>query len=85
MLNRLKMAVAFTAGAVSGLMVAICTSVWLERPGSAGGEVLILPLIGLLLYAGYEFGRLTAMSQEDQHRRRRHEPPCRMEEHTDVF
>lgn len=75
MLNRLKMAVAFTAGAVSGLMVAICTSVWLERPGSAGGEVLILPLIGLLLYTGYEFGRLATLAQEERPRHRRTESP----------
>lgn len=61
-------------------MVAICTSVWMERPGAAGGEVLILPLIGLLLYVGYEFGRLSTMAQAEQQRRRRRKagPPYRV-------
>ena len=57
-MNRKKWCAVFVAGCAAGLMVAICTSVWMERPGAAGGEVLILPLIGLLLYVGYEFGRL---------------------------
>lgn len=56
-MNRKKWCAVFVAGCAAGLMVAICTSVWMERPGAAGGEVLILPLIGLLLYVGYEFGR----------------------------
>ena len=71
MLNRKKWLAVFAAGCVTGLMLAICTSVWMGRPGAAGGEVLILPLIGLLLYAGYEFGRLTAIAQEEQRRRNR--------------
>ena len=50
-MNRKKWCAVFVAGCAAGLMVAICTSVWMERPGAAGGEVLILPLIGLLLYA----------------------------------
>lgn len=49
-MNRKKWCAVFVAGCAAGLMVAICTSVWMERPGAAGGEVLILPLIGLLLY-----------------------------------
>ncbi|VYU48169.1 Uncharacterised protein [uncultured Clostridium sp.] len=71
MLNRMKIACIFAGGAAAGLMVAICTNVWMGRPGSAGGEVLILPLIGLLLYVGYEWGRITAMAQAEQRRRRR--------------
>ena len=53
-MNRKKWCAVFVAGCAAGLMVAICNSVWMERPGAAGGEVLILPLIGLLLYVGYE-------------------------------
>ena len=66
-MNRKKWWMVFAAGAVSGGMIAICTSVWMGRPGAAGGEVLILPLIGLLLYVGYEFGRLSeAVSAEER-------------------
>ena len=78
-MNRKKWCAVFVAGCAAGLMVAICTSVWMERPGAAGGEVLILPLIGLLLYVGYEFGRLSTMAQAEQQRRRRRKagPPYR--------
>ena len=68
MLNRMKIACIFAGGAAAGLMVAICTSVLINRSGSVGGEVLILPLIGLLLYVGYEWGRITAMLQDEQRR-----------------
>ncbi len=68
MLNRMKIACIFAGGAVAGLMVEICTSVLMNRSGSVGGEVLILPLIGLLLYVGYEWGRITAMLQDEQRR-----------------
>ncbi|MEQ2521851.1 hypothetical protein WMO24_15645 [Ruthenibacterium sp. CLA-JM-H11] len=69
MLNRMKIACIFAGGAAAGLMVAICANVWMGRPGSAGGEVLILPLIGLLLYVGYEFGYLSAMTEAARRRR----------------
>lgn len=68
MLNRMKIACIFAGGAAAGLMVAICTNVWMGRSSSVGGEVLILPLIGLLLYVGYEWGRITAMLQDEQRR-----------------
>ena len=71
MFNRMKIACIFAGGAVAGLMVAICTNVWMGRPGSAGGEVLILPLIGLLLYVGYEFGYVSAMTEVARRRRSR--------------
>ncbi len=71
MLNRMKIACIFAGGAVAGLMVAICTCVLMNRSGSVGGEVLILPLIGLLLYVGYEFGYLSAMTEVARRRRSR--------------
>ena len=71
MLNRMKIACIFAGGAAAGLMVAICTSVLINRSGSVGGEVLILPLIGLLLYVGYEFGYLSAMTEVARRRRSR--------------
>lgn len=62
MSKKVKLMITFAAGAVSGLMVALCAWVYTGRPCVIGGEVLILPLIGLLLYVGYEFGVLTAMT-----------------------
>ncbi|MFR1786993.1 MAG: hypothetical protein ACLSWY_14005 [Ruthenibacterium lactatiformans] len=61
-MNRKKWCAVFVAGCAAGLMVAICTSVWMERPGAAGGEVLILPLIGLL-FVGYEVRAPLDMAQ----------------------
>lgn len=68
-MTTLRLVMVFSGGAVAGLMVAICTSVLTNRAGSVGGEVLILPLIALLLYVGYEWGQLTAMTRERQRRR----------------
>ena len=74
----LKMCIMFVAGALAGLMLAVCVET--GRPGVFGGEALILPLMGLLLYVGYEFGRLaTLASVERQRRRRRPGPPYRVE------
>ena len=68
----------FVAGALAGLMLAVCVET--GRPGVFGGEALILQLMGLLLYVGYEFGRLaTLASVERQRRRRRPGPPYRVE------
>ncbi len=63
MFNRMKTVVTFAAGAVAGLMLAACLTVQGSRPGVFGGEALILPLMGLLLYVGYETGSLTALAQ----------------------
>lgn len=70
MFNRVKTVVTFTAGAVAGLMLAACLTVQGARPGVIGGEALILPLMALLLYVGYEAGRLAALAQAEQRRRR---------------
>ena len=80
MLNRIKTVVTFAAGAVAGLMLAACLTVQSSHPGIFGGEALILPLMALLLYVGYEAGRLSAMAQAEQRRRRRRAgPPYRVE------
>lgn len=63
MFNRIKTVVTFAAGAVAGLMLAACLTVQGSRPGVFGGEALILPLMALLLYVGYEAGQLSAMAQ----------------------
>ena len=69
MFNRMKTVVTFAAGAVAGLMLAACLTVQGSRPGVFGGETLILPLMGLLLYVGYEAGRLATLTQAEQRRR----------------
>lgn len=80
MLNRIKTVVTFAAGAAAGLMLAACLTVQGSRPGVFGGEALILPLMGLLLYVGYETGRLATLAQAEQRRRRRRAgPPYRVE------
>ena len=70
MFNRMKTVVTFAAGAVAGLMLAACLTVQSSSPGVIGGEALILPLMALLLYVGYEAGRLAALAQAEQRRRR---------------
>ena len=62
-MKTMKTVVVFLAGAVAGLMLAACLTVQGSRPGVFGGEALILPLMGLLLYVGYEAGRLAALAQ----------------------
>ena len=70
MFNRMKTVVTFTAGVVAGLMLAACLTVQGSRPDVFGGEALILPLMALLLYVGYEAGRLAALAQAEQRQRR---------------
>ena len=79
-MKTMKTVVVFLAGAVAGLMLAACLTVQGSRPGVIGGEALILPLTALLLYVGYEAGRLSALAQAEQRRRRRRAgPPYRVE------
>ena len=84
MFNKTKTVVTFAAGAVAGLMLAACLTVQGSRPGVIGGEALILPLMALLQYVGYEAGRLSTRAQAEQ-RRRRHRagPPYRVEQKTE--
>ena len=84
MFNRMKAVVTFAAGAVAGLMLAACLTVQGSRPGVFGGEALILPLLALLLYVGYEAGRLSTLAQAEQRRRKRRAgPPYRVEQKTE--
>lgn len=79
-MKTMKTVVVFLAGAVAGLMLAVCLTVQGSRPGVFGGEALILPLMALLLYVGYEAGRLAALAQAEQQRHRhRAGPPYRVE------
>ena len=55
---KVKMALSFAAGIVSGLMLAVGMTVWATTPGLPGGEALILPLIILLIYFGAQLGTM---------------------------
>ena len=68
------------AAVLAGLMLAACLTAQGSRPDVFGGEALILPLMALLLYVGYEAGRLATLAQAEQRRRRRRAgPPYRVE------
>lgn len=56
-MSKLKFAVIFAAGAVAGAFGMYALNVALARNGGAlGGEVLVIPLVVLLLWAGYCLG-----------------------------
>lgn len=59
-----KMTIVFAAGTLSGMFIRLGVSVTGSVPRSPGGDALILPLIVLLIVAGYwvgaEFGREAA-------------------------
>ena len=80
MLSVIAALLVYEAGKAAGLMLAACLAVQGSRPGVIGGEALILPLMALLLYVGYEAGRLSTLAQAEQRRRRRRAgPPYRVE------
>lgn len=79
MFNRMKAVVTFAAGAVAGLVLAACDGTGFP-PRRIRRRSLILPLMALLLYVGYEAGRLSTLAQAEQRRRRRRAgPPYRVE------
>ena len=45
-------------GLVSGLLLAYGAETWKQRDGLPGGEALILPLIILLVYLGWQAGSM---------------------------
>lgn len=46
----------FAGGLASGLLLACGADTWAQRDGLPGGEALILPLIILLVYLGWQLG-----------------------------
>lgn len=50
----------FAAGGMAGLMLAVCMGIHTGRPGTVGGEALIIPLMVLLIYVGWQAGQLEA-------------------------
>lgn len=48
------------AGLLSGMYIRLGFEIVKGRPFSPGGEALFLPLVGLLLYLGYNIGKAVA-------------------------
>ena len=63
--------VSFAGGLLSGLMLALAAWVYTGRPMVFGGEVLVLPLIGVLIAFGWQLGQLAAQADMEQWYRRR--------------
>lgn len=51
-----RLVLVFLSGVMSGLMLVYGMETWVQRDGLPGGEVLILPLIILLIYLGWQLG-----------------------------
>lgn len=48
----------FVSGLASGWLLAYGQKAWMQRDGLPGGEVLILPLIILLVYLGWQLSEM---------------------------
>lgn len=53
-----QLPLAFVGGLVSGLLLVHGLETWAQRDGLPGGEVLILPLIFLLIYLGWQMSEM---------------------------
>ena len=54
----------FLSGVMSGLLLVYGMETWAQRDGLPGGEALILPLIILLIYLGWQLGAMWREVQE---------------------
>ena len=71
--KKIRLWVSYLAGLFSGLMLALAARMYTGRPGVLGGEVLVLPLIVLLVYFGWQLGRLAGEAEAERLFRRRRE------------
>lgn len=53
-----RLLLVFGGGLVSGLLLVYGMDTWAQRDGLPGGEALILPLIFLLIYLGWQLGAM---------------------------
>lgn len=53
-----RLILVFLGGVMSGLLLVYGMETWAQRDGLPGGEVLILPLIILLIYLGWQLGAM---------------------------
>ena len=54
----------FLSGVMSGLLLVYGMETWAQRDGLPGGEALILPLIILLIYLGWQLGAMWREARE---------------------
>lgn len=52
----LRLLLVFAGGILNGLLLAYGMETWAQRDSLPGGEALILPLIVLLIYLGWQLG-----------------------------
>ena len=53
-----RLVLVFLSGVMSGLLLVYGMETWAQRDGLPGGEALILPLIILLIYLGWQLGAM---------------------------
>lgn len=54
----MRLVLVFLGGVMSGLLLVYGMETWAQRDGLPGGEALILPLIILLIYLGWQLGAM---------------------------
>lgn len=59
-----RLILVFLSGVMSGLLLVYGMETWAQRDGLPGGEALILPLIILLIYLGWQLGAMWREVQE---------------------
>lgn len=56
-MNKWKFGVVFAAGVTAGAFCMVALQTGLGRSGRPGGEILVLPMVVLLIWAGWCLGR----------------------------
>ena len=59
-----RLVLVFLSGVMSGLLLVYGMETWAQRDGLPGGEALILPLIILLIYLGWQLGAMWREARE---------------------
>lgn len=60
----IQLLLVFIGGMVSGWLLTYGMETWAQRDGLPGGEALILPLIILLIYLGWQLGAMWREARE---------------------
>lgn len=59
-----RLVLVFLSGVMSGLLLVYGMETWAQRDGLPGDEALILPLIILLIYLGWQLGAMWREARE---------------------
>lgn len=59
-----RLVLVFLSGVMSGLLLVYGMETWAQRDGLPGSEALILPLIILLIYLGWQLGAMWREARE---------------------